>query len=190
MATKARKLDDENEELRKKSATEEATIKTLNAEKNLAEDKIQNLHTLILTHRNKVLHILGYLGGNRIYDPNELLTGLQRYVFEEVCKFKEEDGKLTEQMDKVKKALLEYCKEQGVDSVKTSAGLFYRSAKTRYWTSDWSNMHEFVLEHEAPELLDKRLNQTNMKQFLEENPDLVPKGLNVDSEYVVSVRRK
>jgi len=68
--------------------------------------------------------------------------------------------------------------------------LFYRSAKTRYWTSDWSNMHEFVLEHEAPELLDKRLNQTNMKQFLEENPDLVPKGLNVDSEYVVSVRRK
>lgn len=104
--------------------------------------------------------------------------------------FKEEDGKLTEQMDKVKKALLEYCKEQGVDSVKTSAGLFYRSAKTRYWTSDWSNMHEFILEHEAPELLDKRLNQANMKQFLEENPDLVPKGLNVDSEYVVSVRRK
>jgi|TARA_R110000787_G_scaffold255453_2_gene360795 hypothetical protein len=104
--------------------------------------------------------------------------------------FKEKDDKLTEQLDKVKKALLVYCKEQGVDSVKTSAGLFYRSAKTRYWTSDWSNMHEFVLEHEVPELLDKRLNQKNMKDFLEENPDLVPKGLNVDSEYVVSVRRK
>ena len=104
--------------------------------------------------------------------------------------FKEEDGKLSEQIDKVKKALLEYCKEQGVDSVKTSAGMFYRSAKTRYWTSDWSHMHEFILEHEAPELLDKRLNQTNMKQFLEENPAHVPKGLNVDSEYMVSVRRK
>jgi len=104
--------------------------------------------------------------------------------------FKEEDNKLSEQIDKVKRALLEYCKEQGVDSVKSSEGLFYRSAKTRYWTSDWSNMHEFVLEHGAPELLDKRLNQTNMKQFLEENPDLVPKGLNVDSEYVISVRRK
>jgi len=104
--------------------------------------------------------------------------------------FKEEDNKLSEQIDKVKRALLEYCKEQGVDSVKSSEGLFYRSAKTRYWTSDWSNMHEFILEHGAPELLDKRLNQTNMKQFLEENPDLVPKGLNVDSEYVISVRRK
>jgi|TARA_R110000796_G_scaffold32512_1_gene85056 hypothetical protein len=104
--------------------------------------------------------------------------------------FKEKDAELVEQLEKVKRALLDYCAEQGVDSVRSSAGLFYRSARTRYWTSDWSSMHEFVLQHEAPELLDKRVNQSNMKQFLEENPDLVPKGLNVDSEYVVSVRRK
>ena len=104
--------------------------------------------------------------------------------------FKEKDAELVEQLDKVKKALLDYCQEQGVDSVRTSAGLFYRSARTRYWTSDWSSLHEFILDNGVPELLDKRVNQTNMKQFLEENPDLVPKGLNVDSEYVVSVRRK
>lgn len=104
--------------------------------------------------------------------------------------FKEKDTELVEQLDKVKRALLDYCEDQGVDSVRTSAGLFYRSARTRYWTSDWSSMHEFILEHEVPELLDKRVNQGNMKQYLEENPDLVPKGLNVDSEYVVSVRRK
>jgi len=106
------------------------------------------------------------------------------------AKFKEEDSALSDQLNKVKQALLKYCEEQGVDSVKTSAGMFYRSARTRYWTSDWSSMHEFILENEVPELLDKRVNQSNMKQYLEENPDLVPKGLNVDSEYVVSVRRK
>jgi hypothetical protein len=106
------------------------------------------------------------------------------------AEFKEKDAELLDQLDKVKKALLEYCEEQGVDSVRTSAGLFYRSARTRYWTSDWSSLHEFILENEVPELLDKRVNQSNMKQFLEENPSLVPKGLNVDSEYVVSVRRK
>ena len=106
------------------------------------------------------------------------------------AKFKEEDSALSEQLNKVKRALLDYCEEQGVDSVKTSAGMFYRSARTRYWTSDWSSMHEFILENEVPELLDKRVNQNNIKQYLEENPDKVPKGLNVDSEYIVSVMRK
>ncbi len=53
--------------------------------------------------------------------------------------FKEKDKVLVEQMDKVKRALLEYCNEHGLDSVKTPAGLFYRSVKTRYWTSDWES---------------------------------------------------
>ena len=106
------------------------------------------------------------------------------------AEFKEKDKALTVQMDKVKRALLDYCAEHGLDSVKTPAGLFYRSVKTRYWTSDWESMYKFVLENEIPEFFDKRLNQASVKQYLEENPDLVPKGLNVDSEYVVSVRRK
>jgi hypothetical protein len=46
------------------------------------------------------------------------------------------------------------------------------------------------MEHNVPEFLEKRLNQTNVKAFIEENPDVVPKGLNVDSEYIISVRKK
>jgi len=45
-------------------------------------------------------------------------------------------------------------------------------------------------EHEALELLEKRISQSNMATFLEENPDLHPPGLNVDSRYAVVVRRK
>jgi hypothetical protein len=106
------------------------------------------------------------------------------------AEFKKQDDELTRQLDKVKGALLDYCKEQGVESVKTSEGLFYRSVKTRYWTSDWESMHKFILEHDVPEFFEKRLNQTCVRQFLEENPDTVPKGLNTDSEYVISVRKK
>jgi hypothetical protein len=51
-------------------------------------------------------------------------------------------------------------------------------------------MHKFVMEHDVPEFLEKRLNQTNVKTFLEENPETVPMGLNVDSEYIISVRKK
>ena len=41
----------------------------------------------------------------------------------------------------------------------------------------------------AVELLEQRVHQTNMKQFLKENPDLLPEGINVDSKYSISVRR-
>jgi hypothetical protein len=104
--------------------------------------------------------------------------------------FKQEDEALKAQQDKVKRALLDYCKEHEVESVRTAAGLCYRSVKKRFWTSDWESMHKFVLEHQVPEFLTKSLNQTNVQQFLEENPDLMPPGLNVDSEYTISVRKK
>ena len=106
------------------------------------------------------------------------------------AEFDEKDSDLKEKQEQIKRALLDYCKEHGVESVRTEAGLFYRSIKTRYWTSDWDSIYQFVMENEVPQLFAKSLNQTNVKQFLEENPDLMPKGLNIDNEYVVSVRKK
>lgn len=106
------------------------------------------------------------------------------------AEFKEQDDKLKAQETKLKDAMNEFCSDNGVESVRTDNGTFYRTVRTRMWTSDWESMHQFVLEHEAPDLLEKRINQSNMKQFLEENPDVVPMGLNVDSEYVVTVRKK
>ena len=106
------------------------------------------------------------------------------------AKYKEEEGQLREKQDRVKSALLGYCKEHEVDSVRTPSGLFYRTVKQRYWTSDWESMHKFIMEHDLPEFFEKRLNQTHVRQFLEENPDQVPAGLNVDSEYTISVRKK
>lgn len=106
------------------------------------------------------------------------------------AQFEAEDETLSAQLDKVKRALLDYCKSQGVDSVRTPAGLIYRSLKTRYWTNDWESMNKFIMEHGVPDFYEKRLNQTSVRQFLEENPDVLPPGLNVDSEYVVTVRKK
>lgn len=109
---------------------------------------------------------------------------------EKKAAFEAEEKALKEQMVKVKAALLDYCKEQNVESVRTTEGLFYRGVATRYWTSDWESMGKFVVENNVPELLEKRLHQGNMKQFLEAHPDLLPPGLNVDSEYTITVRRK
>jgi len=98
--------------------------------------------------------------------------------------------KIDTQMDQVKAALLAYCKDQSVESVRTTEGLFYRSIKKRYTTNNWEAMGKFVLEHQVPELYEKRLHQGNIQQFLEEHPDLLPPGLNVDSEYTITVRKE
>jgi hypothetical protein len=105
------------------------------------------------------------------------------------AQFKEADEELSSQQDRIKKALLDYCKEQNVESVKTAEGTFYRSVRTKYWTSDWSSMYKFIIDNNLPEFFSKSLNQTNVKQFLEDNPEKVPAGLNVESEYVISVRK-
>jgi hypothetical protein len=104
-------------------------------------------------------------------------------------KFQEEENRIKEHMGKVKNALLQYCKDNNLESVKTAEGMFYRTVKRRYTTADWGSMNRFILEHQVPDLLEKRLHQGNMEQFLTEHPDLLPPGLNCDAEYSVTVRR-
>ena len=104
--------------------------------------------------------------------------------------FDEADDRIKQQQDAVQQALLELCKETGTDGLKTSAGTVTRTVKTRYWTSDWNSMKNFIKENDAFELLEQRVHQTNMKSFLEENPNLMPPGMNIDSRYTITVRRK
>jgi|TARA_R110002167_G_scaffold6708_2_gene31559 hypothetical protein len=101
--------------------------------------------------------------------------------------FKKEDKVLEDQQKLIKENLLSFFKEGEITSLTTEAGRVTRSIKTRYWTSDWDEMYKFVLEHNVPEFFSKSLNQSNVKEFLEDNPDIVPKGLNADSEFVLSI---
>lgn len=103
--------------------------------------------------------------------------------------FQEQENAIKAQMDAVKRALLQHCKDNDTTSVKTTEGTFYQTVRRRYTTGDWDSMNRFILEHQVPELLEKRINQGNMEQFLTEHPDLLPPGLNCDAEYSVTVRR-
>jgi hypothetical protein len=96
---------------------------------------------------------------------------------------------LKAQQDEIKNAMKEQMQALGVTSVRTDQGTVVLSVKTRYSTADWDSFKKFVIEHEALDLFEKRIAQTNMKQFLDENPGIVPPGLNSNSEYDVSVRK-
>lgn len=98
-------------------------------------------------------------------------------------------AELDDQLGMIEAELLAICKAQGMDGIRTKAGTVSRRIKTRYWTNDWESLYDCISENDVYGLLEKRIHQTNMKQFIEENPSLIPKGLNMDSEYTVVVTR-
>ena len=106
-----------------------------------------------------------------------------------VAEHDEKVAALEAQMGLIEHELLDICKATGQDGGKTSHGSFTRTVKTRYWTNDWDAMYRFIKDHDAVDLLERRVAQLNMKTFLQENPGLLPEGLNVDSKYSITVRR-
>jgi hypothetical protein len=101
---------------------------------------------------------------------------------------KEIEG-LKEKLEMVSDKLLKICNDQNLDSLRTPEGTVTRRVKSRYWTTDWSSMYNFIKDNEAPFLLEQRIHNGNMKQFLEENPDQHPAGLQIDSKYAITVRK-
>jgi hypothetical protein len=96
---------------------------------------------------------------------------------------------LKEQFEVVSNGLLKHCNEQNIDSIKTPVGTISRRISTRYWTSDWDSMYQFIKQHDAPFLLEQRIHTSNMREFLETNPDSFPIGLQAERNYTVQVRK-
>jgi len=114
---------------------------------------------------------------------------LRKAISDEEEAYEARVAALKEKLDLVSTELLNFCNEQNLDSVKTPAGTVSRRVQTRYWSTDWEEMYKFIGEHDAPFLLEKRLHNGNLKQFLEDNPDTLPIGLQVDNKYVIQVRK-
>lgn len=96
---------------------------------------------------------------------------------------------LKEQQKEVKNAIKDILLAQGSRSVRTDHGTVVLSEKTRFYTQDWDSFKKFVVDQDAVDLLERRIHQSNMAKFLEENPALHPPGLNSDTEFDVSVRK-
>jgi hypothetical protein len=110
-------------------------------------------------------------------------------ISEKEDQHKAEIASLKEDFDMVANKLLTLCNDLGVDSLKTSVGTVSRRVSSRYWTSDWESLYKFISTHDAPFLLEQRIHNSNMKQFLEDNPEDFPMGLQADSKYTVQVRK-
>ena len=125
--------------------------------------------------------------------PLDKLARVYRKIYGRVQEltqeYESEIEKLKMQQDELKSAMKDQMLLLGTNSVRTDEGTIILSQKTRYYTNDWDSFKNFVVEHDALDLFEKRIAQKNMSMFLEENPGVIPAGLNSMSEYAVTVRK-
>lgn len=100
------------------------------------------------------------------------------------------DKALKAELAQIETALLEVCNTVNADSIKTGHGTVMRKLNERFFCQDWDNFYKFVLDNEAPHLLERRIHQSNFKEFMKDHEDDgLPPGVNVMREYGVSVRK-
>lgn len=110
--------------------------------------------------------------------PLDKLVAIHAKIKARQAKLDKELADLEEQREEIRLAIKDQMKALGLTSVRTSSGTVSLMKSTRYNTQDWDSFKAFVLEHQVVDLLEKRIAQTNMAQFLEENPGVLPPGLN------------
>lgn len=96
---------------------------------------------------------------------------------------------LKAQQNEVRFAIQEQLKLVGGTSMRTEFGTVTLKKSTSYNTNDWDSFKKFVIEHDVVDLIQRRIAQGNMAEFLAQNPGLVPPGLNSVTEYSITVTK-
>ena len=104
--------------------------------------------------------------------------------------YEADDAVLNEALSGIENQMLEIMNTTNADSISTRGATVIRSIRKRYNPTNWDAVYSLIAKHDAYGLLEKRIHNGNMKDFLEQHPDEYPAGLNVDSRYAVVVRRK
>lgn len=103
--------------------------------------------------------------------------------------YEEADLKLTQQQERIEKALLHHLNETKTNSVATDYGTFYRQEVVTPTGSDWEAFYDWVKKNDAFDALEKRIKKTFITEYMEEHKGAIPPGVSVYREYVVRIRR-
>ena len=100
------------------------------------------------------------------------------------------DKELSNDLAQIEQVLLNSCNEVGADSIRTVGGTIIKSTKENFVCGDWDNFKQYVMQHDAIELLQQRIHQTNFKEFLSGREDEgLPPGISSMREFKVTVRK-
>ena len=117
------------------------------------------------------------------------LVSVDRKMTAKMSELQKELDAIESDRETVRITIADIMKEQGVESIRTKHGTVSRVLKERYWATDWAVLHQYILEHGAVDLLEKRIAQTNMREWIETHRDDFPPALNIDRNYSISIRK-
>jgi len=108
------------------------------------------------------------------------------------AEFDTKDRVIKGDMVLLEQAMLSICNNTNADSIKTPQGTVMRSVKVSYDCNDWSGFKDFILEHQAVDLLQRRIHQSNFRSFLSEyaiETEGLPPGVSIFRELNITVRK-
>ena len=98
------------------------------------------------------------------------------------------DEAIEAQQKVVGAALLEAMTGLKADKLTTQAGVVERKEEYKVSGADWQAIYKFVVEHDAFEMLHKRLSSTFVEKWAKEH-GAVPPGVNTFRQFVVAVKK-
>lgn len=99
------------------------------------------------------------------------------------------DAVLKENQTKIEAVMLDFLNSNGMSSVRTDAGTFYKQGDIKPACQDWSSFYDWIKEHDAFDALEKRVTKTFIKSYMDENEGSLPPGISVYREFAVRIRR-
>ena len=117
------------------------------------------------------------------------LVAIHRKMDAKMAELQSQIDEIETQRTDVRKTILEMMKDQGIESARTEFGTVSKTIKERFWSSDWPALHQYIIENGAVGLLQQRIHETNMREWIAAHPNDFPPSLNIDREYTLSIRK-
>lgn len=126
----------------------------------------------------------------KILHPNvNKLAEIYGKMNNKIATLKEQITAVEEEKGEIVSAILKICEELGVTTMRTAHGTISKRIKKRFWTNDWDAFRTFMKAEDALALCERRIAQANMEEYLANNPDKHPPGLNVEATQTIVITK-
>lgn len=101
---------------------------------------------------------------------------------------KERVSGIKAKMEKLEAWIKEQADAQGVTSFKTRHGTAFLTTSDYANVADWDSVLDFIREHEAYDMLEKRISKVAVRGYIDQNKT-VPPGVNYGTRLDVNIRK-